>query len=200
MSLYHIFLVTTILPDLHSISIASRAWMRAGPIYQHFTTFAFSLFRPFILRYPGLRNGNELCGGVPYHISYGKLSLGCAEVSVQINALHAQLPFSAHRLSPFGEALFGYSSNVCVLAVRPAASIIAIWRLATPFSSGVPAVASSCLIFSRVHSSNSYPQPLPPPSLLINFTLRGTMSSKFFVKYSAVSSLLRRKFTLVSPK
>ena len=80
---------------------------------------------------------------------------------MQNNALHTQLACSAHRLFPFGKASFGYRSDACILPAKSAASIIATWRSATPFSSGVSTVVSSCLIFSRVHrepnSHSNYP-------------------------------------------
>ena len=55
----------------------------------NFTAFVFSMFCRLILRYPGLRNGNGFCGGVPYHTSYGDLNVGFAIAAVQFNALHA---------------------------------------------------------------------------------------------------------------
>ena len=54
----------------------------AGLRYQHFTVFGFRLFRCLMLLYPDLRSDNGFCGGIPYHILYGDLNFGLAEVAV----------------------------------------------------------------------------------------------------------------------
>ena len=70
-------------------------------------------------------------------------------LAVLFDALHAQLACSVHRFLPFGKASLGYRSDARILAARPAASTMAIWRLAAPFSSEVSEVVSCCLIVSQ---------------------------------------------------
>ena len=64
---------------------------------------------------------------------------------------------------------------------------------------GESAVVYSCLIFSVVHRAPKAPfEKSPPPSLLTTSTLRRAICARYFEKYVAVSSLVRRKNTLVN--
>ena len=63
---------------------------------------------------------------------------------------------------------------------------------------GESAVVNSCLIFSVVQRAPKAPsENSPPPSLLATSTLRGAIFARYFEKYMAVLSLVRKKSTLV---
>ena len=120
--------------------------------------FRLRLVSLYTLQKPSLRKGRStIGGGLPYHISYGDVFAGVADIAVRFKALHAQCNASAHNGSVAGSCAPGKSSQAWI---RPAMAVVSIKpsaRSATPLYLGLSAVVNSCLMHRDLHRSPSMP-------------------------------------------
>ena len=107
--------------------------------------FRLRLVFPLHLAVAGLdeRKKHNRGRGLPYHISYGDLFAGLADVAVWFKASHAQCDASAHNDSVAGNIALIKSSRAWIRPAIAAVSIKPSTRSATPFNWGLSAVVSS---------------------------------------------------------
>ena len=127
-----------------------------------------------------MRKGRSTTGGgLPYHISYGDLFAGSADVAVRFRALHAQGDASAHNDSVAGNCAPGRSSRAWIQPTIAAVSIKPSARSATPLNWGLSAVLNCCLMHRDLHRSPNFPpQNSPLPSDRTVTTCDGTPSAR----------------------